>query len=54
MYHLGSGGQDVTVLSQTELALALTVAEQNIVQSLSVQYRGIFLNDEDWGLQPVS
>jgi len=24
----------------------------NIVQSPSVQYRGIFLNDEDWGIEP--
>ena len=27
-------------------------AGQSIVQSPSVKYRGIFINDEDWGIQP--
>ena len=32
--------------------LLLEIPSSGIVQSPSVQYRGIFLNDEDWGLQP--
>lgn len=27
-------------------------AGQNLIQSPSVKYRGIFINDEDWGIQP--
>lgn len=41
---------DVHALPQTELILTLKEADK--FQSPSVQYRGIFLNDEDWGLQP--
>lgn len=32
--------------------LVLTLPGSGITESPSVQYRGIFLNDEDWGLQP--
>ncbi len=32
--------------------LSLNITEEGITQSPSVQFRGIFLNDEDWGLQP--
>lgn len=32
--------------------LTLQLPQNGIVSSPSVQYRGIFLNDEDWGLQP--
>ena len=32
--------------------LTLQLLQNGIVSSPSVQYRGIFLNDEDWGLQP--
>ncbi len=32
--------------------LSLNIPKEGILQSPSVQYRGIFLNDEDWGLQP--
>jgi hypothetical protein len=32
--------------------LSLKLPKQKIISSPSVQYRGIFLNDEDWGLQP--
>lgn len=32
--------------------LSLKLPQNGIVSSPSVQYRGIFLNDEDWGLQP--
>ena len=32
--------------------LVLTLPYEGIISSPSVQYRGIFLNDEDWGLQP--
>ena len=39
------------VLPAHKNALYVT-AGNKIVQSPSVQYRGIFLNDEDWGLQP--
>lgn len=40
---------DVSVAKQNELVLS-----QNLFQSKSpsVKYRGIFLNDEDWGLRP--
>ena len=40
---------DVPVAKQTELVLS-----QNLFQSTapSVKFRGIFLNDEDWGLRP--
>ncbi|MUP36655.1 glycosyl hydrolase 115 family protein [Labilibaculum euxinus] len=30
----------------------LTLPSEGILQSPSVKFRGIFLNDEDWGLQP--
>jgi len=33
-------------------SVVLTLPPQGIEESPSVQYRGIFLNDEDWGLQP--
>lgn len=33
-------------------SLSLKLSKQKIISSPSVQYRGIFLNDEDWGLQP--
>lgn len=32
--------------------LSLQLPKNGIVSSPSVQYRGIFLNDEDWGLEP--
>ena len=32
--------------------LHVNLPENGIIQSPSVQYRGVFLNDEDWGLQP--
>ncbi len=32
--------------------LSLNIPEDGISQSPSVQFRGVFLNDEDWGLQP--
>ncbi|MEL1252365.1 glycosyl hydrolase 115 family protein [Flavobacterium sp. DGU38] len=32
--------------------LALELPQKGIISSPSVQYRGIFLNDEDWGLEP--
>ncbi|MFA9190834.1 glycosyl hydrolase 115 family protein [Flavobacterium sp. FZUC8N2.13] len=32
--------------------LVLSLPSGGIVESPSVQFRGIFLNDEDWGLQP--
>ncbi len=32
--------------------LSLNITEEGITQSPSVQFRGVFLNDEDWGLQP--
>lgn len=41
---------DVAVLPQDHLTINLPL--ESVVQSPSVQYRGIFLNDEDWGLQP--
>ncbi|MCW3787376.1 glycosyl hydrolase 115 family protein [Plebeiibacterium sediminum] len=41
---------DVQPTPQKQLALQLPA--EGITQSPSVQYRGIFLNDEDWGLHP--
>ncbi|MDQ6471683.1 glycosyl hydrolase 115 family protein [Flavobacterium sp. LHD-80] len=41
---------DVHPIKQEKLSLKLS--EQKIISSPSVQYRGIFLNDEDWALQP--
>ncbi|CAM3743112.1 glycosyl hydrolase 115 family protein [Flavobacterium chungbukense] len=41
---------DVHPLKKENLSLYLP--SQGITESPSVQYRGIFLNDEDWGLQP--
>ncbi len=32
--------------------ISLILPRKGIISSPSVQYRGIFLNDEDWGLQP--
>ncbi len=40
---------DVPVPRQTGLTVPVAVPE---VRSPSVRYRGIFINDEDWGLQP--
>lgn len=40
---------DVTPKHKDNLYIA---SGKPIIQSPSVQYRGIFLNDEDWGLQP--
>jgi len=40
------------VKPQTRKPLTLEIEDGGIVQHPSVQYRGIFLNDEDWGLQP--
>ncbi|WPO78451.1 glycosyl hydrolase 115 family protein [Flavobacterium sp. KACC 22761] len=41
---------DVHPIKQEKLSLKLP--QQKIISSPSVQYRGIFLNDEDWALQP--
>ncbi len=41
---------DVKVAEQEKVWLSLPA--NGLRQSPSVQYRGIFLNDEDWGLQP--
>ncbi|CAD5283255.1 MULTISPECIES: glycosyl hydrolase 115 family protein [unclassified Imperialibacter] len=41
---------DVTPGKSASIKLALPA--EGIEESPSVQYRGIFLNDEDWGLQP--
>ncbi|HSD07181.1 glycosyl hydrolase 115 family protein [Flavobacterium sp.] len=41
---------DVNPIHQNELSLNLPTT--GIIQKPSVQYRGIFLNDEDWGLEP--
>lgn len=41
---------DVDAIPQQ--TLTLSVPKEGISGSPSVQYRGIFLNDEDWGLQP--
>jgi hypothetical protein len=41
---------DVNPIKKEKLSLKLP--QNGIVSSPSVQYRGIFLNDEDWGLEP--
>ncbi|MFD2033430.1 glycosyl hydrolase 115 family protein [Belliella marina] len=41
---------DVAV--QPKDRIAINLPEEGITSGPSVQYRGIFLNDEDWGLQP--
>jgi hypothetical protein len=41
---------DVNPIAKKELVLQLP--SKGIIEKPSVQYRGIFLNDEDWGLQP--
>ena len=41
---------DVAPLKKKKLEIQLP--NTGIMQAPSVQYRGIFLNDEDWGLQP--
>ncbi|MGL1957851.1 MAG: glycosyl hydrolase 115 family protein [Colwellia sp.] len=41
---------DVNPISQELLTVELP--SNGIIDAPSVQYRGIFLNDEDWGLQP--
>lgn len=41
---------DVNPIRKEKLELSLP--KEGITQSPSVQFRGIFLNDEDWGLQP--
>ena len=41
---------DVHLVKKEKLALLLT--RKGIIAAPSVQYRGIFLNDEDWALQP--
>lgn len=40
------------VVPEKKGIITLDVPSTGIVQGPSVQYRGIFLNDEDWGLQP--
>src|SRR5690606_25679111 len=40
------------VVPESKKDLVLQLPEESNIQSPSVQYRGIFLNDEDWGLQP--
>ena len=40
------------VVPEKRQRLDIKIPNNGIVQSPSVQYRGIFLNDEDWGLQP--
>lgn len=42
---------DVTLIKKNQLTLP---ADYTTFQSPSVEYRGIFLNDEDWSLQPWS
>ena len=42
---------DVTPEKKTSIVLS---AEYQTLQSPSVEYRGIFINDEDWGLMPWS
>lgn len=37
---------------QQQESIRVPLSENGIKDSPSVQYRGIFLNDEDWGLQP--
>ena len=41
---------DVNAVKKERLSLKLP--QKGILSSPSVQYRGIFLNDEDWGLEP--
>jgi hypothetical protein len=41
---------DVNPIAKKELVFQLP--SKGIIEQPSVQYRGIFLNDEDWGLQP--
>ncbi|TDW44647.1 glycosyl hydrolase family 67 [Flavobacterium sp. 270] len=41
---------DVNPIKKEKLSLQLP--QNGIISSPSIQYRGIFLNDEDWGLQP--
>ena len=41
---------DVNLIKQNSLVLSIPV--QGLTEGPSVKYRGIFLNDEDWGLQP--
>lgn len=41
---------DVNAIKKEKLVL--NIPQDGIVSSPSVQYRGIFLNDEDWGLEP--
>nr|WP_315153159.1 glycosyl hydrolase 115 family protein [uncultured Flavobacterium sp.] len=41
---------DINPITKKELLLQLP--SKGIIEKPSVQYRGIFLNDEDWGLQP--
>ncbi len=33
-------------------SISITLDQNGITESPSIKYRGIFLNDEDWGLQP--
>lgn len=40
------------VYPEQQVSVRLALPENGITDSPSVQYRGIFLNDEDWGLQP--
>ena len=40
------------VISPQKESITLKLPEGGIEEGPSVQYRGIFLNDEDWGLQP--
>jgi hypothetical protein len=41
---------DVNAIKKEKLVLS--IPQKGLVSSPSVQYRGIFLNDEDWGLEP--
>ncbi len=40
------------VVPEKQERIKIDLPERGIISSPSVQYRGIFLNDEDWGLQP--
>ncbi len=40
------------VRTEKKESMVLNLPQNGIEDSPSVQYRGIFLNDEDWGLQP--
>ncbi|MCU4676774.1 glycosyl hydrolase 115 family protein [Catenovulum sp. 2E275] len=40
------------VTPQWQEQVSITLPQQGLISGPSVQYRGIFLNDEDWGLQP--